>query len=114
MLKEMLESLLSTYITLDALDECTDREDLLSLLKDISIWSRKNIQILVTSREDKDIKDALNTLTTTSVNIQGSGIEADIEKHIDERLHKYDKLVKWQGEDRSEIRSNIAQGAQGM
>jgi hypothetical protein len=114
LLKGMLECLPPTYITLDALDECTDRERLLSLLKDLTTWPGANIHILVTSREEKDIKNVLKTLATAAVNIRGSGVDADIEKYIDERLYADDKLAKWQGDDRNEIRSVIAQGSQGM
>jgi hypothetical protein len=114
LLKAMLESLPNTNLILDALDECTNRECLLSLLRDISTCSGTNINILATSREEKDIKDALTTLATTSLSIQGPGVDADIEMYIDERLLSDVKLARWKGDDRNEIRSTIAQKAQGM
>jgi hypothetical protein len=82
LLKEILESIPSMYLILDALDECTDREDLLWLLKDINMWSQTNTHILVTSREERDIKHALKAFVTTSISIQGSGVDADIYKYI--------------------------------
>jgi hypothetical protein len=114
LLKGTLECLPPTYIILDALDECTDRECLLPLLKDLRTWSGMNVHFLVTSREEEDIKIALKMLATASVNIRGCGVDLDIEKYIDERLRADDKLTKWQGEDRNEIRSTLAKGAQGM
>ena len=84
LLKGTLECLPPTYIILDALDECTDRECLLPLLKDLRTWSGMNVHFLVTSREEEDIKIALKMLATASVNIRGCGVDADIEKYIDE------------------------------
>jgi hypothetical protein len=114
LLKEMLESLPSMYLILDALDECTDREDLLWLLKDINMWSQTNTRILVTSREERDIKHALNAFATTSISIQGWGVDADIYKYIEERLLSDPKLARWKGDDRREITSTISQRSQGM
>ena len=114
LLKEMLEYLPCTYIVLDALDECTDREELLCLLKNLSICTQKNVCILVTSREEKDIKDALNQVATKSISIQGAGVDADISKYINERLLGDAKLARWKGDDLEEIKSTISQGAQGM
>jgi ribosomal protein L12E/L44/L45/RPP1/RPP2 len=114
LLKEMLESIPSMYLILDALDECTDREDLLRLLKDINMWSQTNTRILVTSREEQDIKHALKAFATTSISIQGSGVDADIYKYIEERLLSDPKLARWKGDDRREITSTISQSSQGM
>src|ERR1700761_6927082 len=63
LLKGTLECLPPTYITLDALDECTDRDRLLSLLKDLTTWPGTNIHILVTSRDE-------STLRTFSIYVQ--------------------------------------------
>ena len=114
LLRKMLESLPCTYLLLDALDECTDREELLCLLKNLKIWAQTNVCILVTSREEKDIRDALNEAATKSISIRGSGVDADISKYIDERLLGDAKLARWKGDDLEEIKSTISQGAQGM
>ena len=114
LLKNMLESLAGTYLILDALDECTDRESLLYLLKSIRMSVKTNTRILVTSREEKDIRDVLTQVVTKPISIQGAGVDADIRKYIDERLLSDVKLARWKGDDLKEIKSTISQGAQGM
>jgi hypothetical protein len=86
----------------------------LRLLKGINMWSQTNTRILVTSREEQDIKHALKAFATTSISIQGSGVDADIYKYIEERLLSDPKLARWKGDDCREITSTISQSSQGM
>ncbi|MCJ1352896.1 MAG: hypothetical protein MMC33_002880 [Icmadophila ericetorum] len=88
----------SMFIVFDALDECPkdgEREDLLDLLAKIKICSPSNVHVLVTSRPEVDIKDALQDLTTYPViSIQGSEVAADIRKHFSNELSKHKHLRK--------------------
>src|SRR4051794_2299950 len=69
-LQEMICNSHQTYIILDALDECTEREELLVLIKDMAEWNLGKLHILATSRREKDIEDALESLVTDQICIQ--------------------------------------------
>jgi hypothetical protein len=69
-----------TYIILDALDECTDRHELLELIQEMNKW--RTVQILATSRKEKDIEDVLQPLVTCQICIQDAQIDDDIQLHI--------------------------------
>ena len=45
----MFQTFESTYILLDALDECTDREDLLEFIEALMDWNVKGLHVLATS-----------------------------------------------------------------
>jgi len=110
-LKSMLQLHPKTYIILDALDECADREELLKLLQEISIGK---VQVLATSRKERDIEDALDSLFPQKVCIQSSQVGDDIQLFIRETLHNDPKLKKWPASVKDEISKKLMDGACGM
>jgi hypothetical protein len=67
-LKAILGLSLKTYIILDALDECTDKGELLELIQEMNKW--RTVQILATSRKEKDIEEILQRLVSCQICIQ--------------------------------------------
>jgi hypothetical protein len=65
--REAIAHLGEKYIVLDALDECTDREVLLTFLRELS--ASEGLRILATSRQEKDIEDELNSVANYNINI---------------------------------------------
>ena len=65
-LHQMLENFNGSYILLDALDECTDREGLLEFIKVLMDWNIHGIHVLATSRKEHDIGTSLEPLVTFS------------------------------------------------
>jgi hypothetical protein len=111
-------SLEDVFILVDALDECprnTGREELLDLIRDIKSWSLSNLHLLVTSRREPDIKEAIMPLLTSlEISIQGPGVESDIKLHITSQLATDPKLKKWSSDFKIEIENTLLAGANGM
>ncbi len=112
-LKEIIGNFHQTYIILDALDECAEREELLVLIKDMAEWNIRKLHIMATSRREKDIEEALESLVTDQICIQTALVNPDIQLHIRERL-QHDRKLKWPPEIQKEIEETLMQGAHGM
>ncbi|KAH0533900.1 hypothetical protein FGG08_007482, partial [Glutinoglossum americanum] len=109
------------FIVTDALDECPKnkekefREELLELITEVKDWSTSNIHLLVTSRLEPDIEEALTPLLTArAISIQGSQVESDIKLHISSQLKTDPKLKQWPSEVKTEIEEALTAGANGM
>jgi NACHT domain. len=113
-LKHMLGDFRHTFIILDALDECTEQEELLILIGEIVDWKLGNLHILVTSRKEREIEDSLLSCVSCQINIQSTLVDNDIQIHIRERLEHDPKLKKWPANVREEIEMTLMQGAHGM
>jgi len=117
-LVHVIEDLENVFIVIDALDECPkdgERDQLLVAISDIKAISAGNIHILVTSRREPDIEDAVLPLVTVPViPLQGSYVDMDIQMHISHQLATDPKLKKWSIEVKEEIESALTKGANGM
>lgn len=114
-LNEILQGSGDTFLIIDALDECTQREELLDLLKRICSWKLPKVKILTTSRSEQDIEEVLRNLTTC-IGIQSAKLDADIRLYVDKRLALDPKLRKWSNNAdlMEEIRLALVNGADGM
>ena len=117
-LHQIMTFLGDTYITLDALDECTDRDELLTDLERIVSWGDVNLHVLVTSRREKEIEEALTPLSDeqSRISIQSAVVNADIRTYIHDRLRIDRKLQRWQKHPKVqlEIENTLAWKADGM
>lgn len=104
----------STYIILDALDECTERDDLLSFLKSLVQQQLAGLRILATSRREWDIEEPLRSVSDFNINIQSAIVDDDIRTYIDARLITDPKLSKWPENVRTEILEQLMEKADGM
>lgn len=111
-LKEILGLHLKTYVILDALDECTDRKELLELIQEMSKW--RTVQILATSRKEKGIEEVLQPLVTFQISIQDAEVDYDIQLYIRHQLQNDLRLQKWPYEVHKEIEESLMDGAHGM
>ena len=102
------------YIIVDALDECSERETLLSLIEEIVDWKLNTLHILATSRKERDIDDCLSSLVSNEINIQSTLVDADIRIHVHDKLRNDRKLKKWQASAQAEIEAALVGGAHGM
>ena len=110
----MVASFKSSYILLDALDECTDREDLLEFIEALMKWNVHDLHVLATSRKENDIAMSLEPLVTCQLCIQSALVDADICVHVRERLSHDPKLKKWPVDVQKEIEAALTKGAKGM
>ena len=113
-LRRMLEDFKETFIIVDALDECTEREELLGLIDTIVGWKFERLHILATSRREKDIEETLSPLITSQIDIQSTLVTADIQVYVHERLQSDPKLRKWPTKVQQEIEATLTGQAHGM
>ena len=115
-LEEIAVGFSESYIILDALDECAEKEkeELLGLIKEITRWERGKPHILVTSRREKDIEDELEPLCTASFDLETAPVDADIQLHVCEELDRHRKLQKLPTDLKEEIKEKLTTQAHGM
>jgi len=123
-LKDMLElpGQPSTYIVVDALDECPNssgapspRELVLDLLEDFVSLQLPNLCICITSRPEADIQEALGPLVSHPVSLHDeAGQKQDIIDYINSAVQTDRKMRKWRAEDRQLVIDALTQRADGM
>ena len=104
------------YLILDALDECTDRNELLDWIKEIMCWKVGILHVLATSREDVDIKNGLKKLNPASICLEGNSVNTDIATYLDWMLRPDPERKTWRdhADTRNEVKTSLMKGAQGM
>lgn len=106
------------FIVLDALDECTQRPELMEMLEEIANWNISNLHILMTSRQERDIKSCLGGFVNlqNSICLQGDVVDKDIQLYIRQRLSDDKNLVKWRKDAalQQEIEDALTKGSKGM
>ena len=117
-LKEVIESFEETYLILDALDECSAREQLFESIKTIKEWGTSHLHMLLTSRQVEDIEEFLEPFMDSRdmIPIQSDLVDNDISSYIHERLQKDKGLKRWQNKPRlqEEIKKKLTEKADGM
>jgi len=95
-MKKLLISLTKehkTMLLIDALDECEKREDLLSLLASLR-HETLQMNLLITSRNENDIHEALSEFPRLCIENFSSEVVEDIGLYINSRLDN-DKKLQW-------------------
>jgi len=105
-----------TQIIVDALDECSPsvRGDVLKTL--LEIQQMGNINILVTSREEVDIKQLVDGLDTPKIciNINAISNSGDIALFVTGQIERNTKLSKLKEVTKEEVATTITSQANGM
>ncbi|KIW90080.1 uncharacterized protein Z519_09511 [Cladophialophora bantiana CBS 173.52] len=103
------------YIVLDALDECTDREGLLTFLRELIASKPRDLRALATSRRERDIDDELSPVADYNINIlQSAVVDEDIRVYIRDRMATDQGLKKWPDPVQTEITTALMEKADGM
>lgn len=107
------------FIVIDALDECPqrdyERKEALDLIEEMKSWSSTKLHLLVTSREETDIKERIvDFVTEPPISIQGSQVAADIDLYINDQLETNRKLKRLPQDLKAEIKKALVEGANGM
>lgn len=100
----------NAYIIIDALDECTKREELFNTFNEILSW-QLDLRFLATSQKLQSISDSLEPLATMQINLEPKLIGDDIRMFISETLKGDVKLKKWGKEIHAEIKAALMKGA---
>lgn len=94
-LRRFLERFQDSYILLDALDECPrdyEREDVLKVIQVIRDWGLPSVHLLVTSRDQDDIRRSLKPLNDHEISLRNSGTNKDIANFVSYQLDNDPKL----------------------
>jgi hypothetical protein len=110
----ILESFDDIYIVLDALDECTERKDLLKWIKQITSWKRRKLHLLTTSRPEEDIAKHLRLLDPDYVDIKQDLVTHDVKRYINSILDSEDAFDRWNDEIKANIKNKLLENAGGM
>jgi hypothetical protein len=102
------------YICLDALDECTDRKWLLGLVKRILKESLTHLNILATSRKERDLEASLTKIASKCIDLQNAEVDADIQRYIEDELSKDWKLTEPPAKVKEDIKKALTEKAKGM
>ena len=117
-LRQMMTTLGDIYVVIDALDECTEREQLLTDLGEMASWEDVSLHMLATSRRETDIEESLNLLSDehNRISIQSALVNADIRTYTHDRLQNDRKLRRWLKHPmvQREIEDTLVEKAGGM
>lgn len=113
-LQAVIKNTSKTYLILDALDECTDREVLLPFVRSLVEQTAGGLNVLVLSRREEDIEHALSPLSTRQIRLESSLVSPDIRLHVEDRLKSDFRFSKWPPELRNEVSQILVQKSHGM
>ncbi|KAL6872501.1 hypothetical protein HDV57DRAFT_511399 [Trichoderma longibrachiatum] len=108
----------TTYIVIDALDECDSQmvwSDILTFLSNLINKVGTNLYILVTSRQEVDIETKIAQLpvATTSVALRAREVDRDIINHLHAVL-KEDSFTTWSDALKKKVTDHLVQHADGV
>lgn len=103
-----------TYLVVDALDECSDHEDLLEVIAEIISWKLDKLHVIATSRRERRIEDGLTDLVSVQIGLDIDLVDADIQTYLTAKLRVDTRFRKWTKEEQLEIKNTLMSGARGM
>jgi hypothetical protein len=117
-LRDTLDLLPAPFVVLDALDECSSWNLLFETLVEMQSWGNKNLRVLMTSREEINIKEVLEDIVPPNNRtcLENHLVDEDIKAYVQERLAKDKSFKRWQNdlEVRGEIEGTLGPKANGM
>lgn len=117
-LLDALASILTSFkmicVVVDAIDESTPREDLLTVLHSFATESSfSKLQILASSREYDDIERTM-TKFSVPVSMNNPQVEVDIRRRVQSILQSCPQFGRWPNELLHEVEEAVVKGAEGM
>jgi hypothetical protein len=98
----LLTGLHQTYLIIDALDECSEREELLDIITE-EIMPLGHANLLVTSRMGRDIEERLYSSVEVKIGLEGQKTDADINLYVQNWIKNDRQLQKWASPVQREI-----------
>lgn len=113
-LHAVLSGLGNIFTVIDAVDESHPRENLLKVIQDLMTDQRfKNIQLLVTSREETDIETTMVKISDP-ISMSNTLVEADIKVYINRRIRAEPRFQRWPRRLQDDVEDSLSKGAKGM
>ena len=116
-LRGMLDGFSSTFIILDALDECTEREKLLNWIQTVVLENLKKdinlgLHLIVTSRPEQEIEDKFRSYSYLDLVEESENY--DLVAYVDHQLENDSDLQKWNSDTQEQIKLTLMKQADGM
>ena len=110
------------HIIIDALDECpntfgipSERESVLSALKNLFDLPCPNLRICITSRPEPDIENILTPFACQSLSLHDQdGQKRDILRYIISVVDQVTTMQRWRPEDKQLVIDTLSTKADGM
>jgi len=119
-LRQLIRMFDHVYILLDALDESPrgkHRGHVLQALVDLRGWSEAGLHLLVTSRNETDIRDVLrdelNASDDETLSMNNESVDRDIAAFVSQHLRDNRKLRKWK-DHHNRIEAILVERAKGV
>jgi hypothetical protein len=116
--RQTVQDFAQVYVVLDALDECTQRSELMDVLETVAGWRLDNLHLVMTSRKERDIERSLEGYIDEEdvVCLQRDVVDKDIQRYVQQRLFDDKRLQTWRRDAtiRQEIETALMRGARGM
>lgn len=115
-LHQLLRVFHDVYIILDALDESPrdkHRETVLEIIDELRSWPGAGLHVMVSSRDEVDIRSELDAETEETIKMRNSAIDSDIASFISQHLRSNRRLHKWE-KYHSLIETTLTERAKGV
>ena len=115
-LRQLIQKFDQVYILVDALDESPrydQRDQVLDTIQTMREWHLPGLHLLVTSRDEPDIRESLSPTKNEEVVMKNDEINQDIADFISGQLETNPKLRKWRA-FRDRIQQALTQKAHGL
>ena len=108
----------NVYVVLDALDECQDQNDLFDFLEEIGSWQDIKIHLLLTSRDERDITEAIEAVEMEQswIKLTATVLKEDVRTYISTRLQTDRAFKRWSKhpEVQKDIEDSLTTKSDGM
>ena len=113
-LQRILDGFNSTFIILDALDECTERKKLLNWIQTVILEKDMNLRphLIVTSRPEQEIEDKFKSYHY--LDLVEESENHDLVAYLDYQLQNDSDLQKWTFVTQEQIKLTLMEQADGM
>ena len=113
-LHSILDGFSSTFIILDALDECTEREKILNWVQTFILQKDTNLglHLMVTSRPEHEIEDKFKSYHY--LDLVEESTNHDLVAYLNYKLQNDSALQKWDSETQEQIKLRLMEQADGM
>jgi hypothetical protein len=113
-LENVLRHFDTVFLVVDALDETKPQQPLLELMRTLVSEPRfRNIQLLTTSREHRDIEEVMSGISI-SVPMDHDIIRHDIRAFVRSLIEKGREFRRWPRSLRNNVEDRLTHGANGM
>ena len=113
-LKSIIGNFHHVYFVIDALDECTDQDELLTVLTEVADWKLHNSHVLGTSRRERCIEEHLIQIVSSQTNVDSNRVDEDIRCYLRTTLENDLRFKIWTQAEQQEIQGTMMERANGM